>query len=323
MTVHVVSVGLSLVEFFEDPESERVPEPVPGAEAVGEEWRGGRLGLGDHEPVGRRLDAAFGTGAADDSPERQEFQELAGRVGAQKWIRYRGVSAELDTVRAVVGGALPADDAVFLIASDTDDGVAAAVWTAIALADGDTRRVRYLPAVDEDTRLGDSVAGRVHVVRMPGLDAADSDRAFREPMRTMGRLGRLLTAPPESALGRLKRLVGQREEICFHLSGGYKATLPYLVALAEWLRSLGEEASAWVLHETSERAFRMPLRRLHADWVRRELQGFHGGKRAKAPETDFLEGYAYEREGDGGARLTAFGEGMRELFGIPTEPVPQ
>src|SRR5690606_39628867 len=68
-----------------------------------------------------------------DSPERDELQEIADRINVGEWIRYRGVSAELDTLRQAaieISSAkkkeefLPSrKDTVFLLATDTDKGI--------------------------------------------------------------------------------------------------------------------------------------------------------------------------------------------------------
>lgn len=344
MTIHIAPVGVSIIMNFANIENKEFTKEPVGSDSDGQEFPWTSLikqvkddGLLEFGFQGKSsvqvLDAAFGPNAAADSLERKRIQEIANNLHSGEWISYRGVSAELDTIRRAamkISSAkrkeefLPGkNDAVFLIATDTDKGIAAALWNAIALAGGDVKRIRYFPTLEEDTFLDKSVIGCVNIIRFPGLDAVNSDQAFREPMKLMGRLGRLIIAPPRSMLGKkLKRLIAKNEEIRFYLSGGYKATIPYLIALAEGMRSLGEKVSAWVMHESSRHAFHLPLRRFDEDQIRIELQGFRDGKRAGAPEGKFFEGYAYELI-DKEARLTAFGEGMRELFGIPTESVPQ
>lgn len=315
MTVHVISVGLSLVELFEA--GREAKKPLPTITEIRDLWETQRLGL---DEWGQRLEEAFGLEASDDSEALACFQKLAEEVGADRWAGCEGLSAELDTLHKTAGTPLPTSDAAFLISSDTEDGQAAAVWTAIALAEGDASRVCYLPDVVEETPLVRAEPNRVYVVRIPGLDAT-SDTAFRTPMERMGRLGRLLVGGD-----RTERFTRPGEPIKFHLSGGYRATTPYLIALAEWLRSLEHtsgEVTAWVLPEKATRSFRVPLRRLRPEWVRSELAGFdRGGWRARPPSDDLLKGYAYEWDGMG-VHLTAFGMGMRALFGVDDEPVPQ
>ncbi|MEY9211502.1 hypothetical protein NI17_010085 [Thermobifida halotolerans] len=315
MTVHVISVGLSLVDFFESPD--RDEHPLPTATEINDLWQQERLGL---DELGQRLEEAFGMNASEESEALTRFQELAEEVEADRWAGHHGLSAELDTLRTVADTPLPPTDTAFLITSDTKNGHAAAVWTAIALAAGDASRVCYLPDITEETLLVRAEPNRVYVVRIPGLDAA-SDTAFHAPMERMGRLGRLLVGGD-----RTERFTRSGEPVHFHLSGGYRATTPYLIALAEWLRSLEHtpgDVSAWVLPEDAKSPFRVPLRRLRPEWVRNELAGFNPtGWRAQPPTDDLLEGYAYEPS-DTGVRLTAFGAGMRALFGVNEEPVAQ
>jgi hypothetical protein len=61
----------------------------------------------------------------------------------------------------------------------------------------------------------------------------------------------------------------------------------------------------------------LPLRHLLASLVKEELGGFRkdGRKPADSNVLALLEGYAYESEGEEW-RLTAFGEGLRTLFGL-------
>jgi hypothetical protein len=113
-----------------------------------------------------------------------------------------------------------------------------------------------------------------------------------------------------------------REPFRCYLSGGFKAAIPYLIGLAEGLRSLpgSGQVDAIVLHEITERdPIQLPLRRMEPGMVRDELSGFDAdGLGYREPE-GFLEGYAYERFGSRCWQLTAFGEGLRALFGISPE----
>lgn len=347
MTIHIAPVGVSIITNFANIENREFTKEPVGSDSDGQEFPWTSLikqvkddGLLEFGFQGKSsvqvLDAAFGPNAAADSPERKRIQEIANNLHSGEWISYLGVSAELDTIRHAameISSAkrkeefLPGkNDAVFLIATDTNKGIAAALWNAIALAGGDIKRIRYFPTLEEDTFLDKSVIGCVNIIRFPGLDAVNSDQAFREPMKLMGRLGRLIIAPSRSMRGKkLKRLIAKDdEEIRFYLSGGYKATIPYLIALAEWVRGLDENASAWIKHEKSIKAFRLPLRRFDGSKVRHELKVFQNGSKVKYEYLDenHLEGYAYEVK-EGVAELTAFGQGMCELFGIPTESVPQ
>jgi hypothetical protein len=136
------------------------------------------------------------------------------------------VSGELKTLARIPGTGYPlsrADTAV-LACSDTSGGLLAGRWNAIALTGGDLSRVRYLGC--PDAPLG-PVRGHALVVRVPGLDAGEED-GFRRAMGGLGTLGRNLLQSGELRRG---------EPILFCLTGGYKATMPYLIGLAEGLRA--------------------------------------------------------------------------------------
>ena len=243
------------------------------------------------------------------------------------------MSAEIDTFGRVPGAGIPLrdKDIAILICSDTPRGLLAGVWNALALTDADLSRIRYQP---EPGPLRDKLRGRALVVRVPGMDAGD-EPGFRQAMSSLGLLARHVF---ES--GQLVK----EEEFRFYLSGGFKAAIPYLIGLAEAVRSidrsrlrqLGVErlmpddgrypAEAFVLHDTAgpdASPIRLPLRRLDAEAVRYELSDFdrHGVRRSK-PDGALLDGYAYEVKGRPGKQtweLTAFGEGLRALFGVPAE----
>ena len=136
-------------------------------------------------------------------------------------------------------------------------------------------------------------------------------------MDGLGTLGRNLLRSGELTGG---------EAFRFYLSGGFKAAIPYLIGLAEGLRSvdLSHPVDAFVQHETAGPGappIRLPLRRLIAAQVEEELAGYDSsGVRKGVPGAALLTGYAYEVSGNGKkCTLTAFGEGLRALFGVPPE----
>ncbi|MFE6446848.1 hypothetical protein [Nocardiopsis dassonvillei] len=313
MTVHVVSVGISLRDFFERGHLERVGRTVPGGEEAREYWKKDKLGLaeGVYDTTARLKDA-FGPKSGVDVPSRNAlavFKELSQDVQARKWTSVPGLSAELDTVRTYNPAMVADEDLTVLLSSDTEDGRACAVWTAIALAKGNAERVLYLCGIGPDTRLVRPERGQILVLCVKGLDA-QRETEFAQAMEGLGYLARLLVGNRTHDIDPLLEL---QEQVLFHLSGGYRATVPYLIATAEWLRSLDRDAQAHVLPEKAERTVPIPLRRMPPRLVGLELAGFGVHTAPKVPEGALLEGYAYERQGQG-ARLTAFGRGMRILF---------
>lgn len=307
MTVHVVSVGIGIRdEFLIHPDRARR--------------------LVDHDLLHRLRDNAAGLfpqasqaelsaflTAAFTDPEgaaRKALETTAADTRPRDWPAR--ASAELSSLACgrnpAVPYRLPEEDTAVLVASDTYLGLMCAVWNAVALTGGDLDRVRYL--AEPTAHLG-RVRGTVLIARVTGLDARTS-AGFAEATRGLGRIGRGLA-----------RAAGHTDggRFLFHLSGGFKAAVPYLIGLAEGLKSLGAvQVRAQVLHEFTEGApIRIPLRSLAPALVRSELAVFGDGEHSPHPPEGAqpLRGYAYEEDSPtGGYRLTPFGAGLRELFGL-------
>ncbi|OLT29298.1 hypothetical protein BJF83_11955 [Nocardiopsis sp. CNR-923] len=284
MTVHIVSVGISLRDFFERGHLERMGRVAPGGEAAREYWKKDKLGLaeGIYDTTGR-LNAAFGPDSGVDLPSRNAiavFQELAQDVQARRWTSVPGLSAELDTVRTYNPTMVADEDLTVLLSSDNEDGRACAVWTAIALAKGDAERVLYLCGIGPDTRLVRPGRGQILVLCVEGLDA-HQDAEFAQAMEGLGYLARLLVGNRTRGID---PLLHPDEQVLFHLSGGYRATVPYLIATAEWLRSLGRDAQAHVLPENAGRSVPVPLRSMSPRLVGLELAGFGAHTAPTVPE---------------------------------------
>jgi hypothetical protein len=315
VTIHVISVGVSLRDSLADPRKPlaRKPELAGEIRQCGPHRLLADQGINDGSAASAWLSRAT---APAGSPERDDaaaggLAALSARIRPALWPD--DISAELGTFARVPGAERPLSrtDIAILVSSDTADGLVAGLWNAVALTGGDLGRVRYL-AVPEQQPLGDP-HGQAVLVRVPGLDAGD-ERGFREAMRGLGLLGRNLL----DVNG-----IRPEEPFRFYLSGGFKAAIPYLIGLAEGLRSLDTERdiAAYVLHEAAtSAAIRLPLRWLMAGWVSEELSGFgaDGVSRAAPAHPPLLEGYGYERDGKVW-RLTPFGEGLRALFGLVPE----
>ena len=313
MAIQLISVGLSVIASLRNPA--RWLPGDPGLVTVISQERPAELL--EHAGSGRDLGQASGwLAAALSSPaagrEAATLSALVKAIRPDRWPA--SISGELKTLARIPAAGYPLSpaDTAILIGSDTPEGMAAGIWNAIALTGGDLARVRYLPR--PDLPLG-SVRGQALVVRVPGLDAGDED-GFRSAMGGLGALGRNLCRSADQRRG---------EPFIFCLTGGFKATMPYLIGLAEGVRSLdaGHPVDAFVLHETAgpqAPPIRLPLRRLIASQVEQELSGFdRSGSRATAPSPSLLNGYAYETTTNGRCTLTAFGEGLRALFGVSPE----
>jgi hypothetical protein len=315
VTVHLISVGLSMLDALADPE-EKVRDRDE-CDAIREAGLAGLLsGKASASEADTWMRAVFGAG-----PPAVAVRAALAAVDVARWPPE--ISAEIATFARVDPGEIPLRDRdiAVLICSDTPCGLLAGLWNAAVLTGGDLGLVRYLPSPES------GLGGRVLIVRVPDLDAR-SDEGFA---RAMGGLGTLA-----------RNLLQYGEEFRFYLSGGYKAAIPYLIGLAEAVRSVDAErlrqlgashlmpenagaypVRAFVLHDTAVHgtpAIELPLRRLMAASVREELRAFKSdGTCEQRPEYGLLEGYAYEKDGRRGYRLTAFGVGLRELHGTGSE----
>lgn len=337
MTVHLISVGLSLLNVLADPYDKLGSHPEIYAAVRNAEPKPHQLlraaGIkntdDDRSPASDWINRAVNS---LDSPEADQVRSLAAGTRPQDWPP--PVSAELDTFARLpkrTAFRLGRDDIALLICSDTPNGLLAGLWNALAIADGDLENIRYQP--DPETPLGD-VRGRVVMVRVTGMDAGDE--GFRKAMRGLGFLARNLFSSGSLTRG---------EEFRFVLSGGYKAAIPYLIGLAEAVRSVDDEClrqigvsdlapvpvpypvQAYVQHETADsqaKPVALPLRRLIAESVREEVSGFDkSGRRKDVPGSRLFEGYVFDKERGWprkvSCRLTPFGEGLRALFGTARE----
>jgi hypothetical protein len=191
------------------------------------------------------------------------------------------------------------------------DAEGLALWNALALTNGNLDKVAYL---SDPTDFPEVSRGGVTVVRVKGLDASDQ-KAFIGAMRGLGTLGHNLHS----------RVDRKDKHFRFHLSSGYKATMPFLIGLAEGLRSLpgSGPVDAYAVHETTRTdAIRLPLRGIHPRVIRGLMESFNGSTCDTPLGNPEMRGYIYDREdGSATSRLTPFGEGLFALFGRPAEGI--
>lgn len=142
-------------------------------------------------------------------------------------------------------------------------------------------------------------------MRIPGL-LPDSTGRFSEAMAHV--------AAAMVWAARLHRSHG--EELTIHLSGGYKATIPYLVALAEYVQAAWPPVRAWCLHEgdaddnPAPQPVAIGLRRVG---LRADLDCLEQARTGKLPGNDRLLGFAYTDVG-GRAALTPIGYALNSVF---------
>lgn len=322
-TVHLITVGVSL---FDSLQNSLVALRGGGA--------GGRRGLleddkalakrvwdarkemydSENEEIAdqeREIQAAWmaevttpGSGAA-----RTRLEGLLSRIEPARWPAE--ASAELSSLAAhnlpAKRVAVSGQDTALLITSDTGKGLRASLFNAVALAGGDLNRVRYLHEPTEEGVARER--GNIVIVRLPHLDV-DGRKEFTEAMRGLGRLGR-----------GVDRLLKPEDDVArFHLSGGFKAALPFLLGLGETLRGLHNSVKvrAFALHELAPglTSIELPLRSLPTFLIRDQMAVFDtDGLTYGAPPQDApLRGFAYDRmENSHVWKLTPFGEALREL----------
>jgi hypothetical protein len=337
VTVNVISVGISVLDALADPEAKlagkteiitAIRRTAPRelmADAGIDEVRG-------KQEASAWLAAALSPGR---SGARDALADAAAAVRPGQWPL--NMSAEVETfgvVQRTGGFSLSGGDLAVLVCSDTPPGLLAGAWNALAITGGDLSRVRYVPDIATPGSGLADLHGHAVLVRITGMDASDS-KGFQAAMNGLGLLGRSLFAS-----GSLR----PAEEFRFYLSGGFKAAIPYLVGLAEAVRSvdvtclerLGRAdlmpgpgpwpVKAFMLHEAAAPGtppIELPLRRIVARVVRNELTEWENGQRTGVPDQGLLEGYAYEvasgPPGKERCELTAFGAGLRALFGLSRE----
>lgn len=327
--MHLISVGLSVLRRLRDPDGELPDGNEDLARAIRRcDPRPGKL---VDSGTTRQEASDWLAKTLADGQSAARFLDVVKAVQLAKWPR--SMSAELETfAKGQQSGTfvLAGGDIAVLICSDTPDGLLAGLWNALALAGGDLSRVNYIP--DPSFALG-NVRGRVVLARVTGMDAGDA--GFRDAMGGLGLLARHLLASGS---------LTQPEEFRFNLSGGFKAAIPYLIGMAEAVRSIDAAClsdlgaahlmpqdgpypvTAYVEHETAgpdAKPIPLPLRRLPAGTIRKELSGYAKDKsgdwaRTTLPNSALLDGYAYDIRGKR-CVLTAFGAGLRALFGSSAE----
>ena len=308
MTVHIVPVGLSLADYLQSPQ---VRTDLGVERQVHQRWKEPGLGLSQNVHPNELLSRAFGSDShkvSDDDFDK--FMALIDEAHIQGWPGNLGMSAEIDAIRAR-DVELADDDRVILLASDTPEGLANAAWNALVLAEGDQKRVWYRDSL-KHARPESGARQQIVIMRVPYLDVT-SHEEFPKALQSLTELAKLIQGhgiPDDEKLVRC-----QGEELAFHITGGYRATVPYLIAIAEWLRSLRSgTVSARLLPGKADRTFPMPLRSPQESMVRAELEIFKKGRcPTSAMNNTALLGYAYD-EVEGEYHLNDFGKNMHMLF---------
>jgi hypothetical protein len=129
-------------------------------------------------------------------------------------------SVAVERLRAAESGA-----AYVLIASDTDDGLRSAIMVAGQYAE----HVTYVP---EPTKARDMriEPGEVYLFRIPDLDLG-TGRPNDQTWLSLGSVGHVIARTARQA-------TLTPWSVVLHLTGGYKAMMPYLLVMAEGIRSV-------------------------------------------------------------------------------------
>ncbi|MFE1100412.1 hypothetical protein ACFW4K_07825 [Nocardiopsis alba] len=324
MTVYVAPVGVSLFDDLLSDSRARLKD------AVGEKasWRiifqrrddihNEKAELKDPRAEADRVSERLIKETSDQGTARESLESLIKEIKPEEWPA--SLSAELSSLASDrqgkhrLGIGTGNDEMVLLIASDTGKGLRAALFNALAMTEGDLDRVDYLPDSGSSLQIA---PGRVAIIRLSGLDAEDSDR-FLDAMRELSGFG-----------PHFEKLMENPGSTCrFHLTGGFRVAMPFLMAFAEALRSLYPgQVSAHARYEfsTIERSIELPLSSPRSDDLEGKLDGFQedGYLEGELPEEGVWAGFAYEKVPDTGRgrwRLTPFGMALRELIpGIKQE----
>ncbi len=248
----------------------------------------------------------------DDGRGRPDLWAASFRADVGPYLGAIRACQQPVTLSAVVAGLHSHDprpgasDRLVLLASDTSEGVLAALLNAARLRG----RVVYhpMPLLDS-TAAGHQVLDEgseepLHIVRIPGL-LPDSTVRFAEAMAHVAKA--MVWA------ARLHRR--DNEELTIQLSGGYKAAIPYLVALAEYVRAAWPPVRAWCLHEgdandnPAPRPVAIGLRRVDLD---ADLCCLKQATNGELPDDQRLLGFAYTDDG-GRAVLTPVGYALNSM----------
>jgi hypothetical protein len=226
LTMHVLPVGLSLLV-----KAEQEPSPLKKLRAAlkptsitdtADPDRLVSAELARHtDPATRQLDLD-----AVLTPEQQECVRQGGPKLCAEWT-----SVAVEKSRP---GSSGGRGAWVLIASDTDDGLRSAVLVAAQYAP--QRRIHYL---HEPIPVAPGLViepGEVYVFRIPGLDF-ENNAMTDTTWFSLGAVGHVIqqTASRASA---------GRWDVLLHLTGGYKAMLPYLLVMAEGIQTVFMQAGS-------------------------------------------------------------------------------
>ncbi len=227
----------------------------------------------------------------------------------------RVLCAETSTLAASrygsLRGLLDGSNRVLVLASDTGRGVASALYLAQRLAGLDLGDVSYASSPEQLSSAPLDLSlqpGTLTVLRLRGLDPRHAAGGFIDAIAS---IGQALRAAFD---------LGERMEV--HLSGGFKATLLYVLAMTELLHSIGpERVSARYLFEDSDsEIMKIGMRQFSQAWcrdMRAELRALRDDQDYKGIPT--LTDLVWDKAA---GKLNAFGYGYLAVLDEPLTPLP-
>ena len=231
-------------------------------------------------------------GAANPNPQAQEYAlaRISDERNPLQAEREKGPSAELDSLDCK---GLTAKDPILFLASDTEQGVRAAQ----ILTRATDRLSSPVTRVDDNWTMSMVKPSATSILRCSNLNPKDAS-LFKDGVCSMARvLCGVLTALDEK--------IGH---VHVHLSGGFKATIVFLLPIVEIVGSLAvPEVEASVLWESSATPIPVPLRRIDQATLEEELN------QGQSNKSQFGAGYLHDDSGD----LTLLGRCLRDnLFPV-------
>ena len=237
-------------------------------------------------------------------------QMLVGKPRGER----RAISAEWDSLYEASPAPTPGPgDRVVLAVSSTSGGVLAG-WLNAHLIGGDIFLYESCPLAEgvRPYKKDFSVVGpRVYVVHVPGLRPEHPD----EFPAAMAELAKTLWWAARNT-----------SNLVLHLAGGFKATIPFVTAIAEFLPMLTDRTlniDTYCLHERARDApasrpgqvTAIPLRSWSGNTTPQDLRAeLEAAVQNKSPSSEHLKGWAWTR-GDGRHSLTELGVVLLKLFG--------
>ncbi|HET9895395.1 MAG TPA: hypothetical protein VFQ44_10715 [Streptosporangiaceae bacterium] len=220
MTVYVVPCGVSLLDGLVAKKTRGPSDAKPSALVRGAADRG-------HDVRGR----------ADDAVLAYWLEHATHAAADAKLVAWdpRVLCAESSTLAASSGFGrlrplLDRDDTVLVLGSDTDTGIASALHLAQYVAGLDLADVSYASTAEQTTSASPDVVlnpGTLTMLRIRGLDPRHASGGFVDAVAGIGQA--------------LRAAFQVGEDLEVHLTGGFKATLLYTMAMTELLYSLAPD----------------------------------------------------------------------------------